>query len=288
MDASSSESDQRFLFLEELTGDLNRGDIELPSFPDVVLQIRKALEDENCSTEKLVQLVSAEPVLAARLLSVANSAALRPSGDPITDLNMAVNRIGRIMIRSSAMSFAMTQLQNAAKLKTAKEQLEAIWEQCSHVAALCYVLSRKYTKLNADEAMFVGLMHGIGRMYVLTRAEEFPSLFENRSDIETIMDEWDCAIGSSIVESWGLAEHVAAAIRDFKDTKRAHEGGADYTDVLTLAYILYRFIVAGEDAEFVLDEVPASRQLDIAATDMLQVLGESEEKINSLRRALGN
>ena len=51
MDASSSESNPRFLFLEELTGDLNRGDIELPSFPDVVLQIRKALEDENCSTE---------------------------------------------------------------------------------------------------------------------------------------------------------------------------------------------------------------------------------------------
>ena len=288
MDATAGEQSQKFLFLQELTKDLNRGDVELPSFPDVVLRIRKALEDENCSTEKLVQLISAEPVLAARLLSVANSAALRPSGDPITDLKMAVNRIGRIMIRSSAMSFAMTQLQNAAKLDTARQHLETIWRQCAHVAALCYVLSRKYTKLNADEAMFVGLMHGIGRMYVLTRAEDFPSLFDSRADIEAVMDEWDCAIGSSIVESWGFAEHVSAAIRDFKDTERAHEGKVDYTDILILAYILYRFTNAADDAEFTLNDVPASRQLDITAADMMQVLSESEEKITSLRRALGN
>ena len=288
MDATAAEHGQKFLFLKELTKDLNRGEIELPSFPDVVLKIRKSLEDENCSTEKLVQLISAEPVLAARLLSVANSAALRPSGDPITDLNMAVNRIGRIMIRSSAMSFAMTQLQNAAKLEAARQHLETIWRQCAHVAALCYVLSRKYTKLNADEAMFVGLMHGIGRMYVLTRAEDFPSLFDSHAEIEAIMDEWDCAIGSSIVESWGFAEHVSAAIRDFKDTERAHEGKVDYTDILILAHILHRFTSADDDAEFTLNEVPASRQLDITATDMLQVLSESEEKITSLRRALGN
>lgn len=288
MDATASEHSQKFLFLKDLTEDLNRGEVELPSFPDVVLRIRKALEDENCSTEKLVQLISAEPVLAARLLSVANSAALRPSGDPITDLNMAVNRIGRIMIRSSAMSFAMTQLQNAAKLEPTRQHLETIWRQCAHVAALCYVLSRKYTKLNADEAMFVGLMHGIGRMYVLTRAEDFPSLFDSRADIEAIMDEWDCAIGSSIVESWGFAEHVSAAIRDFKDTERAHEGTVDYTDILILAYILYRFTSAAADVEFTLNDVPASRQLDITAADMMQVLSESEKKITSLRRALGN
>ena len=288
MNATASEHSQKFLFLKELTTDLNRGEVELPSFPDVVLRIRKALEDEHCSTEKLVQLISAEPVLAARLLSVANSAALRPSGDPITDLNMAVNRIGRIMIRSSAMSFAMTQLQNAAKLEPTRQHLETIWRQCAHVAALCYVLSRKYTKLNADEAMFVGLMHGIGRMYVLTRAEDFPSLFDSRADIEAIMDEWDCAIGSSIVESWGFAEHVSAAIRDFKDTERAHEGTVDYTDILILAYILYRFTSAAADVEFTLNDVPASRQLDITAADMMQVLSESEEKITSLRRALGN
>ena len=119
METAASQPDNKFAFVQQLADDLSKGDIELPSFPDIVLRVRQALEDEHCTTEQLVQLIGAEPVLAARLLSIANSSALRPSGDPITDLNMAVNRIGRVMVRSSAMSFAMAQMRNARKLETA-------------------------------------------------------------------------------------------------------------------------------------------------------------------------
>lgn len=288
MENTATQSNGPFAFVRELAKDLNKGDIELPSFPDVVLRIRQALEDEHCSTEKLVQLISAEPVLAARLLSVTNSPALRPSGDPITDLNMAVMRLGRIMIRNSAMSFAMTQLQKANEHDAIKVHLEAIWKQCAHVAALCYVLCRKYTKLNADEALFVGLMHGIGNMYVIVRAESFPELFENEADIDDIMAEWGPSIGSNIVESWGFADHVSEAVCGYKDTEYSHDSNVDYTDILIVAHLVYRFTTANDDAEFQLNDVPAARQLALTAADMIAVLGESEEKINSLRHALGS
>ncbi len=287
METAGTQHDEKFSFVKRLGEDLSKGDIELPSFPDVVLRVRQALEDEHCTTEKLVQLIGAEPVLAARLLSIANSAALRPSGDAITDLNMAVNRIGRVMVRSSAMSFAMIQLRNARKLETVKAHLNTLWEQCAHVAALCYVLTKKYTKLNADEALFVGLMHGIGKMYILVRAEDFPEVFKHDADMLDIMDQWDSAIGSSIIENWGFAEHISAAIRDYKDTEREHENSVDYSDILILAYLLYQFVNADDDAEFVLDDVPASRQINLSATDMIAVLAESEEQIVSLRHALG-
>lgn len=287
MESAVSQTDDKFAFVQRLADDLSKGDIELPSFPDIVLRVRQALEDEDCTTVQLVQLIGAEPVLAARLLNLANSAALRPSGDAITDLNMAVNRIGRVMVRSSAMSFAMAQMRNARKLETVKAHLNSLWEQCAHVAALCFVLTKKYTKLNPDEAMFVGLMHGIGRMYILVRAEEFPSLFTNESEMFDIMDEWDSAIGSSIIENWGFAEHVSKAIGIYKEVEHEHESGADYADVLIIAYILFQFVNASDDAEFVLNDVPASRQLNLTAADMIDVLAESDEQIVSLRRALG-
>lgn len=279
--------DDKFAFVQQLANDLSKGDIELPSFPDIVMRVRQALEDENSTTDQLVQLIGAEPVLAARLLSIANSAALRPSGDPVTDLNMAVNRIGRVMVRSSAMSFAMAQMKNTRKLEAVKEQLDTLWEQCAHVAALCFVLAKKYTKLNPDEAMFVGLMHGIGRMYILVRAEEFPSIFKDEADMLAIMDEWDSAIGSSIIENWGFAEYISVAIGIYKDTEYVHENDVNYSDVLIVAYILFQFVNASEDTDFVLNDVPASRQLNLTAADMINVLTESEEQIVSLRRALG-
>lgn len=287
METAAAQNPERFQFIESLAKDLSSGHIELPSFPDVVLRVKQALEDDDCSTEKLVTLIGAEPVLAAKLLNMANSAALRPSGDPITDLNMAVLRIGRVMVRSTAMSFAMEQMRSARKLDLVKDRLNELWEQCAYVAALCYVLTKKYTKLNPDEAMFVGLMHGIGRMYVLVRAEEFPSVFGNETDFEDIMDEWDSGIGASIVENWGFSEHIAAAVRDFRDVHRHHDGNVDYTDILILAYLLFRFVNASDDSEFVLDDVPASQQLNLAAADMINILSESEEQIRSLQRALG-
>lgn len=287
MKSAATSNNSQFAFVQQLANDLSKGNLELPAFPDIVLRVRKALEDENCTTAQLVLLIGAEPVLAARLLSLANSAALRPGGDPITDLNMAVNRIGRIMVRSSAMSFAMAQMRNARKLEAIKTHLNTLWEQCAHVAALCYVLARKYTKLNADEAMFVGLMHGIGRMYILVRAEDFPAIFSDEADVQEIMDQWGSVIGGSIIESWGFAEHVSAAVRDYTDTERAHDDSVDYTDILILAYLLFQFVHASEDMEFVLDDVPASQQLSLAATDMINILTESEEQILSLRRALG-
>jgi HD-like signal output (HDOD) protein len=277
----------KFEFVQKLAADLTKGDIELPSFPDIVMRVRQALEDEDCTTEKLVQLIGAEPVLAARLLSISNSAALKPAGDPITNLNMAVNRIGRIMVRNSAMSFALTQMRNARKLESIKTLLGNLWEQCAHVAALCYVLTKKYTKLNADEAMFVGLMHGIGKMYILVSAEDFPTIFGNEADMREIMDQWDTGIGSSIIETWGFPEHVSAAVRDYKDTARDHENSVDYTDILILAYLMFRFINSEDDSEFLLDDIPASHKLDINAADMIGVLSESQEQIRSLRRALG-
>ncbi len=287
METAAAENNTRFEFVQHLASDLSGGQIDLPSFPDIVIRVRQALEDDNCSTPQLVKIISAEPVLAAKLLSIANSAAMRPSGDAITDLDMAVNRVGRVIVRSSAMSFAVEQMRAARKLENVKTKLTTLWRQSAHVAALCFVLAKRFTSLNPNEAMFVGLMHGIGRMYILVRAEDFPEVFGNEQDFNDILNEWDSGIGASIIQNWGFAPHVSDAVRDFKDTERVHEGSVDYTDILILAYLLYQFVCADTDSEFVLDDVPASKQVDISAADMIAILSESEEEIRSLQRALG-
>ncbi len=287
METAKTTSDEKFVFVKRLAADLSAGDIDLPSFPDIVIRVRKALEDEDCTPEKLVQIIGAEPVLAARLLGIANSAALRPSNDPITDLNMAVIRIGQSMVRSTAMSFALTQLKSARKLESVKDQLSILWERCAHSAALCYVLAKQYTKLSPDEALLVGLMHGIGEMYILVRAEDHPELFAHDEYMSEIVREWDPVIGSAILDNWGFADHVSAAVGGYRDTDRQHDGIADYTDILTIANLLLDFVTASDDVELQLEHVPACAKMGLAATDLIEILQKSEEQIRSLRFALG-
>lgn len=279
--------DPSFAFVQKLASDLSKGNIELPSFPDIVIKVREALDDEDCTTAQLVQIIGAEPVLAAKLLSIANSAALKPSGDEITDLNMAVNRIGLSLVRSTAMSFALAQMNSNRKLNSVKKQLGELWERCAHVAALCYVLAKGYTRLSADEALFVGLMHGIGDMYILVQADEQPDLIGGLVDFDEIMNKWGASIGGAILENWQFNNHVIEAVRSFRNIEREHDGGTDYTDVLIVARLLYEFTTSTEDTELLLGDIPACRNIDLAAPELIGILQQSKEQIRSLRHALG-
>jgi HD-like signal output (HDOD) protein len=191
------------------------------------------------------------------------------------------------MVRNTSMSHGIAQSKSAYTLKEAKVCLEKLWDECALVAALCFVLAKKRTKLNPDEAMLIGLMHGIGKLYILGRAESHPELFGDETNLFHVMDEWHAAIGSSILENWGFAPYMSEAVRHYRDLEDEHGDSANYTHVLTLAHLFAQLMRAEGDMEFQLDKVPASRHLQISAADMIPILQESQRQINSLRRALG-
>src|SRR3954471_6639359 len=68
--------------------------IDLPSFPDVAMRVRKALTSDEVGIEDAVKIVSAEPALAARLMQLSNSATLNPGGKRLNNLRAAMARIG--------------------------------------------------------------------------------------------------------------------------------------------------------------------------------------------------
>jgi HD-like signal output (HDOD) protein len=287
MDVAEAKQSGKFELTQMLAKDLSKGGIELPSFPDIVIRIRQALADDKVTTEQIVQIIGADPVLAARVLTISNSAAMRPSTDPITDLKTAVTRIGRNIVRNASMSHGMELSKSAYKLKEARVCMDKLWDECALVAALCFVLAKTRTKLNPDEAMLVGLMHGIGKLYILGRAESHPELFDDDHDLFHVMDEWHGAIGSSILDNWGFASYMSEAVAQYRDLEGEHGDTPNYTHVLTLAFLFARLMQADGDMEFQLEKVPASRHLHITAGDMIPILQESQRQINSLRRALG-
>ena len=76
----------------------------------------------------------------------------------------------------------------------------------SSVAAFAYVLARNCTKVNPDEAMLTGMMHGIGKLYVLTRVIDHPELFASNTMLNQIIGEWHASIGRAILENWNFPE----------------------------------------------------------------------------------
>src|SRR5690606_41867758 len=68
-----SANSSAFAFVAELAQEVSGGRVELPSFPDVAVRVRKVLADEDVSNEQIARVVSSDAGLAARVFALANS-----------------------------------------------------------------------------------------------------------------------------------------------------------------------------------------------------------------------
>lgn len=228
-----------FGFVERLAQDLKDERLELPAFPEAVLRIQRLLQNPNTSTDEIVRALGSEPALAARLLRMANSVQFRRMDTEITDLRKAVARMGFNVVRSVAVAFAMRQLkQKDSYSADARAALEAAWRESVEIASLCYVLAKRCTKLNPDQALLTGLLHVLGRLYIIMRAQSTPGL--SAAGMQEVVESWHATIAKAILESWGLPEALQEAVERQDELEIEIEGDVTLTDVLLAARLVAR------------------------------------------------
>ena len=286
--AASHVSDpEAFAFVQALAAELSSKQVELPSFPDIAMRVRQVLADENVTPDKVVRVVGSEPALAARLLQIANSAAINFSGKPVTELRTAITRLGFNMVRSAAIAFAMAQLKKVNELKGLEKPLDALWKRSAAVAAMSHAIARRFTRVNPDTAMLAGLLHGIGKLYILTRARKYPKLFANEAEYFAIERDWHTSIAKALLESWEMADEIVQAVSEYEDLERVHEGPPDLTDVLTVGNLLVSFKDYPETIELNMHDVPACQRMKLDRASYEKLIDESEHEIAALQQALG-
>jgi HD-like signal output (HDOD) protein len=278
-----------FEFVRELATHLTGGPIELPSFPEVAVRVQKVLSEDDADSARVVRVLGAEPVLATRVLSMANSAALNPGGIVVSDLRTAVTRLGFDSIRSACIGFAMSQIQRAKKFKGIERHLSALWQQSVLVAALCFVLARRTDKVNADTAMLAGLVHGVGKLYILTHSMKHPALFGDQEMYRRIVRDWHGNIAKALLENWFMAEEIVTAVHCYEDPVRELRGGtAVLADVLEIADLLSACQEAPDNVSVLLLDRRAVVRLGLKVDVCQSLLVESGEELAALRDALGH
>jgi HD-like signal output (HDOD) protein len=278
---------EAFAFVQALASELSRGKVDLPSFPDIALRVRKVLADEEVSQEQVIRVVGSEPALAARLMQIANSAALNFTGKPITELRTAINRMGHNMVRSAAIAFAMSQLKKVDSLKGLEKPLDDLWKSSAAVAAMSHAVAKRYSRVNPDTGMLAGLVHGIGKLYILTRSSQHPALFADQATYNQIVRDWHSPVAKALLENWDMAEEIVSAVSDYEDMERAHSGPVDLTDVLTVGNLLAAFKEHPESLEINMHDVAACKRMNIDRASYEKLIDESEHEIDALRQALG-
>jgi HD-like signal output (HDOD) protein len=278
---SSAAQAAGFSFVERLAQDLRDERLELPSFPEAVLRVQRALQSPDTTTDEVVRILSSEPSLAARLLRIANSVEFRRMDTEITDLRKAVSRMGFNMVRSVAVAFAMRQLRRKDSYSAdVQTQLETVWKDSIETAAACFVIAKRLTRVNPDQALLVGLLHVLGRLYIIMRAGDMDGLSD--ADIREVVGSWHATIGKAILESWGLPEALQHAVEHQDELETEVEGDVGITDILIAAKLLTQ---SPQDAAL----YPALKRLAaLAGDEALAVLETHAEEFASVKSSLGD
>ena len=279
-----SANEVAFAFVQQLARELNKGDLVLPSFPDSVLRIRKALDDPNCSPDKLARIATADQVLAGRLLQMANSALLQRGGAAVSELRTAIFKLGFAMVRNAAISVAMQQMFHTKDLGALAPRIKELWEESTKVAAVSYVIAKTLTRHNPDEAFLAGMLHNIGKVYIYTRAKAVPELAADPQLLAHVQDAWHGPIGKSIIEAWGFSAAQAAAAEGYRDFARVVETiGPDLTDVVQVARI-----VAGHHPDDPLDflSIKSCIRLKLTEQNAGPIFKQASAEIQALAETL--
>ncbi len=221
------------VFVNELVQDLESGDLQLPTLPEVALRVRDVVDDENANASQIADIIAQDAALSARLLQVVNSPLYRGRQE-IDRLSMVIARLGNKLVRNLVTSQVMKQMFQATN-DMVDQRLRSVWEHSVQVAAISRALASRAPGIEPDQAMLAGLLHDIGTLPILYRAEERDELLDTPGLLDHLIETLHTRIGGDILKHWKFPEALVAVAAEHEDLTREHAGPADLIDVVQVA-----------------------------------------------------
>ncbi len=273
-------------FIATLMDDVSKGQLDLPTLPEVALKVRKLVNDPMVSADKIAKLVGTDAALSARLLQVANSVFFRGLNS-VDNVRTAVVRLGGVCVRNVVASLVMRQIYQADKMGAVKKDLLELWVHGARVAAISHVLAKRFTNLNADEAMLGGLIHDIGVLPILKRAPKFPEVMEDKEMLQRVISKMHQELGKLILEEWHFPPSLVSVAAEHEDLMRDPNPEPDFTDVVLVANLhSYMGKANNKFSDVDWNEIPAFNKLGLTPETSIKAMAEAQEDISELQKII--
>lgn len=188
--------------------------LDMPPLPHAAEKALRRLADRNYDAHLLAGDISEDPVIAAAVLRMANSA-LYGGRNKITALQPAITRLGTNAVRTLMLHQS---LRAAAFGRSAgdPELTELVWYRSLAGGCVMRALSG-FAGMNADEAFMIGLLHDIGNVIVLREVCKQQSVLSYKTDLDTF--DYLCAechqeFGELVAIAWQLPPDLQSLLSD--------------------------------------------------------------------------
>jgi len=190
----------------------------LPAAPKVVEELISSFENPDVSVEEIARKLSLDPVLAAKLLRLANSAYYHVSRR-IGNVEDAVRMLGFVTVRTLVISSGLV----GGFKHVPGLDLKRFWRYSLNAAVVAKWIAKK-VGVNTDLAFTIGMMHAIGQLVLHSgMAAEVQQLDETVGTYEPGRMEAESAafgfnfsdVGAELAVRWKFPEIFPDTLRGF-------------------------------------------------------------------------
>jgi len=239
----------------------------VPTIPKVVHELIATFDAPVVDMPRVVQLINTDPVIAAKVLRLANSAYYRRSRS-VTNIGDAVIFMGldalRMLVIGAGFAGAVPVPQSLGRA--------LYWRYCLHTAVAAKFFARLAHE-DAETAFTAGLLHAIGEPLLVQAMEKELNAIDGRARFYD-HDRAACEraavgfafsdLGGDLAESWCLPAAIVQAIRTAPEPLT----GEDFSPLGACVYLGAHFAAAHERSE---DVETAASTLDARVLDKIGI-----------------
>jgi putative nucleotidyltransferase with HDIG domain len=184
----------------------------LPSPPKVYLQLNAILEESNTDSEKVSEIISQDPALAAKVLQFSNSSFMN-QGKPINDITEAITRMGLETLCCIVMTAELFSYEpDIPDFSLIKEQLH-----CLSTARLAASMVKVELK---RDALLAGLLHDIGKIVLFEMDPKLTKKYfqyrvqsaNNNALEQKVFGTDHNHVGGYLLHMWSFSYHLIEAV----------------------------------------------------------------------------
>jgi len=191
------------------------------TLPHIVTRLAQLINDENATLRDFEEIISLDPALVGRLLTLVNSS-YYGLVHKVDSVSRAIALLGMKNLHNIAVTDALKGMFKAGGADDSFS-CDRLWIHCAATGICNKMIAERIFSLNGDDAYLAGILHDIG-LIVEWQGEEqqFLAAYEQLTDDGPSIVELEqkhlgtnhCEIGYMMTREWMIPTPLCEAIRD--------------------------------------------------------------------------
>ncbi len=264
------------------------------TFPKIAVKIIKLFEDDSLNAYQLAKAISLDPVLAAYILKISNSAFYN-FANKVKNLSDAIALIGFEEVKKIVIMVSTKSAFSAVDFFD-----KVIWEHSLAVAVTSSILNQRLKITHEGSGYIMGLLHDIGKMvfkksdshdYVNVLKESYEKNIPIKDIEEKIYGYNHADVGSYLLEKWNFDQEIIDAVAFHHiDFKRAKKNFLKDAALVNLSDYIVNLMGIGrkEPANNLtsINSISSAKFLDFYEENPVIIINEVYRKFNSIKETL--